>query len=195
MPTPMPVSVQGMKLPVSKPTDIPASPATVNSTTGCPKALPIAPKLAGSVLPIFAGQMPAMRTTIIRRAHFNAAHRVFRKDWSDEQNRNVFGPCSNPLYHGHNYGLEVQVTGLVNPETGYVMDLRHLKEIIQKEVIEPFDHRNLNLDTEEFREVNPTAENIARIIYEKIRKHLPQDLELRICLSETENNRVEYPAG
>ncbi|MCS6917263.1 MAG: 6-carboxytetrahydropterin synthase [Chitinophagales bacterium] len=135
-----------------------------------------------------------MRTTIVRRAQFNAAHRVFRKDWSDEKNREVFGPCSNPLYHGHNYILEVRVTGLVQPETGYVMDLRHLKQIIEEQVIRPFDHRNLNLDTEEFRELNPTAENIARIIYEKIRSKLPEDLELCIRLSETENNFVEYPA-
>ncbi|MCS6991085.1 MAG: 6-carboxytetrahydropterin synthase [Chitinophagales bacterium] len=135
-----------------------------------------------------------MRTTIIRRAHFNAAHRVYRKDWSDEKNREVFGPCSNPRYHGHNYSLEVQVTGLVDPTTGYVMDLRDLKQIIEEQVIRPFDHRNLNLDTEEFRDLNPTAENIARVIYEKIRKVLPHHLDLRIRLMETENNLVEYPA-
>ncbi len=141
---------------------------------------------------IFA--LAIMKTTIVRRARFNAAHRLYRPDWSDEKNREVFGLCSNPHYHGHDYTLEVYVTGTVDPQTGFVMDLKQLKDIISQQVLEPFDHRNLNLDTEEFRSLNPTCENIARVIYEKLRRALDPELEVRVRLSESENNAVVYPA-
>lgn len=134
-----------------------------------------------------------MRVAVYRKEHFNAAHRLYRKDWDDKRNAEVFGLCSNPLYHGHNYYLEVKVTGEVDPETGYVIDLKILKDIIKAEVLDKFDHRNLNEDTEEFRDLNPTAENIVWVIYEKIRKKLDLKLELAVRLYETERNFVEYP--
>lgn len=134
-----------------------------------------------------------MRVAVYRKEHFNAAHRLYRKDWDDKKNAEVFGLCSNPLYHGHNYYLEVKVTGEVNPETGYVIDLKILKEIIKAEVLDKFDHRNLNEDTVEFQDLNPTAENIVWVIYEKIRKKLDLKLELAVRLYETERNFVEYP--
>lgn len=110
-----------------------------------------------------------MKTTVCRKAHFNAAHRLHNPKWSDERNQKIYGKCNNPNYHGHNYDLVVRVTGDVNPETGYVMDMKVLKDLIQNEVLEQFDHKNLNLDTAEFENLNPTAENIARVIYEKLR--------------------------
>lgn len=134
-----------------------------------------------------------MRVAVYRKEHFNAAHRLYRKDWDDKKNEEVFGLCSNPLYHGHNYYLEVKVTGEVDPETGYVIDLKILKEIIKAEVLDKFDHRNLNEDTVEFQDLNPTAENIVWVIYEKIRKKLDLKLELAVRLYETERNFVEYP--
>lgn len=135
-----------------------------------------------------------MRVAVFRKEHFNAAHRLYRKDWDDQKNAEVFGLCSNPLYHGHNYRLEVKVTGDVDIETGYVLDLKILKDIIREEVLEKFDHRNLNEDTEEFRDLNPTAENIVWVIYEKIRKKLDPKFDLVVRLFETERNFVEYPA-
>lgn len=126
-----------------------------------------------------------------RKAHFNAAHRLHNPDWSDEKNREIFGKCNNPNYHGHNYDLIVSVTGKVNPETGYVIDMKVLKDLIKKEVEEPFDHKNLNLDTEEFKTLNPTAENIAAVIWEKLRKALDASLRLKITLYETKRNFVE----
>ncbi len=126
-----------------------------------------------------------------RKAHFNAAHRLHNPDWSDEKNREIFGKCNNPNYHGHNYDLIVSVTGKVNPETGYVIDMKVLKDLIKKEVEEPFDHKNLNLDTEEFKTLNPTAENIAAVIWEKLRKVLDASLRLKITLYETKRNFVE----
>lgn len=135
-----------------------------------------------------------MRVSVFRKEHFNAAHRLYRKDWDDKKNAEVFGLCSNPLYHGHNYNLEVKVTGEVDPETGYVLDLKILKDIIREEVLEKFDHRNLNEDTEEFRNLNPTAENIVWVIYEKIRKRLDVKFDLSVRMFETERNFVEYPA-
>ena len=135
-----------------------------------------------------------MRVAVIRIEHFNAAHRLYRKDWDDAKNKDVFGKCSNPLYHGHNYYLEVKVTGDVDPETGYVIDLKILKDIIHDEVMEKFDHKNLNEDTEEFRDLNPTAENIAVVIYDKLRARLDINYEVKVRLSETERNIVEYPA-
>ncbi|MEJ6776838.1 MAG: 6-carboxytetrahydropterin synthase [Crocinitomicaceae bacterium] len=134
------------------------------------------------------------KTSIIRRAQFNAAHRLHNDQWSIEKNNDIFGKCNNPNFHGHNYILEVKVIGEINPDTGYVVDAKILKQIINKEVIDQFDHKNLNLDTSDFRHLIPTAENIARVIYDKIRINLSIDLELKIKLYETENNSVEYPA-
>ncbi|HKK89625.1 MAG TPA: 6-carboxytetrahydropterin synthase [Saprospiraceae bacterium] len=133
-----------------------------------------------------------MKTTVCRKAHFNAAHRLHNPEWSDERNQSVFGKCNNPNYHGHNYDLIVKVTGVVDPETGYVMDMKILKDLIKEEVLEKFDHRNLNEDTEEFKNLNPTAENIARVIYEKLRKGIDEQFSVRITLYETERNFVEY---
>ncbi|WP_274475981.1 6-pyruvoyl trahydropterin synthase family protein [Mangrovimonas aestuarii] len=133
-----------------------------------------------------------MKVTVSRKAHFNAAHRLYRKDWSDERNEKVFGKCNNPSYHGHNYELIVSVTGTIDHETGYVIDIKDLKELIQREVEEPFDHKNLNLDVPEFKELNPTAENISVVIYNKLRPYLPKSLELEITLYETPRNFVTY---
>ena len=133
-----------------------------------------------------------MAVTVKRKAHFNAAHRLFRKDWSDERNFEVFGKCSYPNYHGHNYEVEVSVTGEVDPETGFVIDLNDLKRIIEVNVEEPFDHRNFNLDVPEFRELNPTAENISIVIFNRLRPHISEDLDLSIKLYETARNIVTY---
>lgn len=133
-----------------------------------------------------------MRVTVSRKAHFNAAHRLYHKDWSDEQNQEVFGLCNNPNFHGHNYEVIVSVTGNINPETGYVIDLKELKDIIYDEVEIPFDHKNLNLDVAEFKEVNPTAENIVVVIWNKIRKKIRPDLDLEVVLYETPRNFVSY---
>ena len=135
-----------------------------------------------------------MKISVGRRATFNAAHRLHNPEWSEEKNDAVFGLCNNPSYHGHNYELHVWVKGEIDPKTGYLIDLKDLKSIIKNEVIEPFDHRNLNLDTEEFKNLNPTAENIAVVIYNKISAKLPDHLELTVELNETENNKVIYPA-
>lgn len=129
---------------------------------------------------------------VCRRETFNAAHRLHNPLWSEEKNNTVFGKCNNPNYHGHNYVLEVWIDGQIDPETGYVIDLKILREIIKSEVIERFDHRNLNLDCYEFTAINPTAENIAVVIYNKLRPHIDDDKELIVRLWETENNIVEY---
>lgn len=129
-----------------------------------------------------------------RRATFNAAHRLHNKNWSEDKNDEVFGLCNNPSYHGHNYVLHVWIEGPINEETGYLIDLKLLKKIIKEEVIEPFDHRNLNLDVPEFKNLNPTAENIAVVIYNKINARIKEDLKLTVELYETENNKVIYPA-
>jgi 6-pyruvoyltetrahydropterin/6-carboxytetrahydropterin synthase len=134
------------------------------------------------------------RVAVFRKAHFNAAHRLSNPNWSDEQNARIFGKCNYPNYHGHNYELIVQVTGEVNPDTGYVVDLKWLNDLIERYVLEKFDHKNLNLDTEEFKNLNPSAENIAIIIYNLLRGHLESTLDLKIRLYETERNFVEYPA-
>jgi 6-pyruvoyltetrahydropterin/6-carboxytetrahydropterin synthase len=139
--------------------------------------------------------MEAKRVSVFRKEHFNAAHRLHNPHWSDEQNAAIFGKCNNANYHGHNYELIVQVTGAVDADTGYVIDMKVLSDLIKEEVIEPFDHKNLNLDTEEFSQLNPSAENIAIVIYEKLRKKLNTSLSLKIRLYETERNFVEYPAG
>ena len=129
---------------------------------------------------------------ICRRETFNAAHRLFRPEWNDEKNLQVFGKCSHPNYHGHNYVLEVWIEGEIDPITGFVMDLKHLKEIILDEIIERFDHRNLNLDCKEFKDVIPTTENIAKVCWEILREKIDPNLELEIVLSETEKNKVCY---
>jgi 6-pyruvoyltetrahydropterin/6-carboxytetrahydropterin synthase len=134
------------------------------------------------------------KVAVIRREHFNAAHRLYKEHWTDEQNRATFGKCSLPHYHGHNYELEIRVTGTVDPVTGFVMDLKELSDLVSVQVLEKFDHKNLNLDTEEFRELNPTAENIAVVIHGLLRPHLKPELDLFIRLFETPRNFVEYPA-
>lgn len=133
-----------------------------------------------------------MRLTVHRKAHFNAAHRLYRKDWDDVKNEAVFGKCSNPHYHGHNYELVVSVKGEIDKETGFVMDLKLLKELIYEEVEVPFDHKNLNEELPEFEELNPTAENIAVVIWNKIRKKLKPELDLEVTLYETPRNFVTY---
>lgn len=133
-----------------------------------------------------------MRVTVSRKAHFNAAHRLYRKDWSDEKNDSVFGKCNNPNFHGHNYELIVSVTGKINPDTGYVIDIKDLADIILEEVEKPFDHKNLNLDVPEFSDLNPTAENIVIVIWNKIRKRIDADKDLEVVLYETPRNFVSY---
>ena len=129
---------------------------------------------------------------VSRRATFNAAHRLFRSDWTQGQNEEIFGKCSNPNYHGHNYVLEVVLEGEVDPETGYVIDLKIVKNAIQSEISDRFDHRNLNLDCPEFKGLNPTAENIEIVAWQLMRRKIPMHLGLTIKLWETENNCVEY---
>jgi len=129
---------------------------------------------------------------VCRRVSFNAAHRLFRKDWSDDKNHTVFGKCNNPNYHGHNYVLEVWIDGEIDPETGYVIDLKILKEIINTEIVERFDHRNLNLDCPEFENLIPTAENIILTSWNILRAQIEDKFQLRLKLWETENNIFEY---
>lgn len=134
-----------------------------------------------------------MRVSVFRKESFNAAHRLYNSAWSDAVNNNIFGKCALPNYHGHNYELQVKVTGEIDAETGYVMDMKLLSTLIQKEIIERFDHKNLNLDTEEFKTLNPTAENIAVVIYNLLKPHLKTDIDLQVRLYETPRNFVEYP--
>lgn len=134
-----------------------------------------------------------MKVAVYRKAHFNAAHRLHNPEWNEETNRKVFGKCNNPNYHGHNYELIVKVVGEIDPRTGYVMDMKILKDLMDEFIIEKFDHKNLNLDTQEFKEVNPTAENIAVVIYNILRSQLDTKLDLTITLYETERNFVEFP--
>ncbi|WP_417350475.1 6-pyruvoyl trahydropterin synthase family protein [Flavobacterium alkalisoli] len=133
-----------------------------------------------------------MRVTVSRKAHFNAAHRLYRKDWSEEQNDTVFGKCNNPNFHGHNYELIVSVTGEIDPQTGYVIDIKVLKDIIAEEVEVPFDHKNLNLDVPEFKDLNPTAENIVVVIWNRIRRRIDSQMDLEVVLYETPRNFVTY---
>jgi 6-pyruvoyltetrahydropterin/6-carboxytetrahydropterin synthase len=135
----------------------------------------------------------AQKVAVFRKEHFNAAHRLHNPAWPDEQNAAVFGKCNNPHYHGHNYELIVQVTGEVDPETGYVIDMKVLSAAIKEFVLDRFDHRNLNLDVEEFHHLNPSAENIAIVIYSILRTKIDEALDLKIRLYETERNFVEYP--
>ncbi|PQJ82243.1 6-pyruvoyl trahydropterin synthase family protein [Polaribacter glomeratus] len=132
------------------------------------------------------------KVTVHRKAHFNSAHRLYRKDWSDEKNFEVFNKCSNPNFHGHNYELIVSLTGAIDKETGYVYDLGILSSLIKLHIEENFDHKNLNIEVEEFKNLNPTAENISVVIYDKLRKHIPNHLELEITLYETPRNFVTY---
>jgi 6-pyruvoyltetrahydropterin/6-carboxytetrahydropterin synthase len=134
------------------------------------------------------------KVTVSRREHFNAAHRLYNPAWDEGRNREVFGKCSLPNYHGHNYELIVRVTGEPDPETGYVIDMKVLSDIIRTQVTDRFDHRNLNIDTAEFRHLNPTAENIAIVIHDILRPLLPEDLALQVVLFETPRNSAEYPA-
>ncbi len=129
---------------------------------------------------------------VCRRETFNSAHRLFRKEWSDEKNRDVFGKCSNPNYHGHNYVLEVWIEGAIDPETGFVIDLKELKSVIVAHIIERFDHRNLNLDCIEFEGINPTTENIARVIWNILRVKLDPKFGIEVQLSETDKNKAYY---
>ena len=138
--------------------------------------------------------MNQRKVAVYRHEHFNAAHRLHQPDWSDEKNQEVFGKCNNPSYHGHNYELVVKVTGVADPLTGYVMDLKVLSDLIKEKVLNRFDHKNLNLDTEEFKNLNPTAENISIVIYDLLRPHIPDDKDVQVRLYETPRNFVEYPA-
>jgi 6-pyruvoyltetrahydropterin/6-carboxytetrahydropterin synthase len=133
-----------------------------------------------------------MRASISRKAHFNAAHRLYRKDWSMEKNDAVFGKCNNPNYHGHNYELIVSVTGEISPETGFVMDVKILSDLIKLHVEDAFDHKNLNLDVPDFENLNPTAENIVVVIWQKLRSQIEIKYDLEVVLYETPRNYVTY---
>ena len=133
-----------------------------------------------------------MKVAVFRKEHFNAAHRLFNPAWTDEKNDAVFGKCNNPNYHGHNYELIVQLKGEVNPETGYVYDLKVLSDLIKEQVLSKFDHKNLNLDTEEFKSLIPSAENIAVVIWKILREKIDRNYDLIVRLYETERNFVEY---
>lgn len=132
-----------------------------------------------------------MKISVFRRAHFNAAHRLHNPAWSEEKNREIFGLCTSPNYHGHNYEMEVKVTGEIDPETGMVLDLGWLAKLIEEQIEHRFDHKNLNLDTEEFRNMNPTAENICLVIWKILRSHLPEKFKVAVRLYETPRNFVE----
>ena len=133
-----------------------------------------------------------MRVKVSRQAHFNAAHRLYRKDWTDEQNQEIFGLCNNPNFHGHNYELIVSVTGEIDPDTGYVMDMKVLKDLIKAEVEEAFDHKNLNIEVPDFQDLIPTAENIAVVIYQKLRPHISTENDIEVVLYETPRNFVTF---
>lgn len=135
------------------------------------------------------------KVAVYRKEHFNAAHRLYNPGWDMEKNNEVFGKCNNPNFHGHNYELIVKVTGEPDPETGYVMDMKVLSDLVKKNVLVKFDHKNLNLDTEYFKSVNPTAENICLTIYDLLREVIDPKFELAIRLYETERNFVQYPAA
>lgn len=136
-----------------------------------------------------------MKIKVSRKEHFNAAHRLFNPAWSDEKNLEVFGKCSYPNYHGHNYEIIVTITGEPNLNTGYVFDLKVLSDLIKENVLNKFDHKNLNLDTEYFKDLIPTAENIVVVIWKILREKIDRTLDLKITLYETERNFVEYPAA
>lgn len=133
-----------------------------------------------------------MKVDIFRKEHFNAAHRLFNPTWSDDKNEAIFGKCNNPNYHGHNYELIVQLKGEIDPDTGYVYDMKVLSDLIKEHVLTKFDHKNLNLDTVEFKDLNPSAENIAVVIWTILREKIERKYELIVRLYETERNFVEY---
>lgn len=133
-----------------------------------------------------------MKVKVSRKAHFNAAHRLYRPDWDDARNLEVFGKCSNPKMHGHNYDLVVSVTGEIDPKTGFVMDMKVLKDLIRSEIEDDFDHKNLNIEVPEFAELNPTTENIAVVIWNRLRPHIQAEFELEVLLYETPRNFVTY---
>jgi len=135
-----------------------------------------------------------MKVTVCRKEHFNTAHRLHNPDWSDEKNQTVFGLCNNPNFHGHNYELVVKVSGKPDINTGFVIDMKILSQIIKDNVLDKFDHKNLNLDTEEFKKLNPTAENFAVVIWKILREKIDHQLELKVILYETERNFVEFPS-
>lgn len=134
------------------------------------------------------------RVAVFRKEHFNAAHKLFNPEWDLEKNFKVFGKCSNPNFHGHNYEVIVKVTGIPDPETGFVMDLKILSDLIEEKILNRFDHKNLNEDCVEFKALNPSAENICIVIYNLLRPEIGADLDLHVRLYETERNFVEYPA-
>jgi len=134
------------------------------------------------------------KVAVYRKEHFNAAHRLYNSNWDEKTNEKVFGKCALPNYHGHNYELEVKVVGVPDEKTGFVIDLKELSDLVNEKVVERFDHKNLNLDTEEFKQLNPTAENIAVVIYNLFRPHIDSSRDLFIRLYETPRNFVEYPA-
>jgi len=131
---------------------------------------------------------------VSRKEHFNAAHKLYNPAWTKEKNESVFGPCANENWHGHNFDLIVTVKGIPDPETGFVVDLKKLSTLIREEVVDKLDHKNLNLDTTEFKNLNPTAENIAIVIYGLLRPHIDNKFDVQVRLYETERNFVEYPA-
>ena len=132
--------------------------------------------------------------SVTRKEHFNCAHRLHNPNWSDEKNSIFYGKCNNPNYHGHNYNLEVTITGALNEESGYLIDMKLLSDIIKQEILNPFDHKNLNLDVEDFKNLNPTAENMAIVMYNKLKNRLDNHFEIKIKLYETERNSVIYPS-
>ncbi|MTI22683.1 6-carboxytetrahydropterin synthase [Fulvivirga sp. RKSG066] len=136
-----------------------------------------------------------MKVAVFRKEHFNAAHRLYNPEWNDEKNKAVFGKCSNPNFHGHNYDLIVRLIGEVDKTTGYVYDMKKLSDLIKEKVTSQFDHKNLNLDVAHFKELNPTAENIAIVIYNLLRPEIEESIDLKVKLYETERNYVEYPAS
>jgi 6-pyruvoyltetrahydropterin/6-carboxytetrahydropterin synthase len=136
-----------------------------------------------------------MKVKVSRKEHFNAAHRLFNPAWTDEKNLEIFGKCSYPNFHGHNYEIIITVTGEPDPQTGYVFDMKILSDLVRDHVLNQFDHKNLNLDTEYFKDLNPTAENIAIVIWKILRTKIDESLDLKITLYETERNFVEYPAA
>ena len=135
-----------------------------------------------------------MKVAVFRKEHFNAAHRLFNSEWSDEKNNQVFGKCNNPNWHGHNYEFVVRLVGEPDPETGFVFDMKKLSDMMRELICKKFDHKNLNLDVDEFEKLNPTAENIVVVIYDILREKIDPQLDMKITLYETERNFVEYPA-
>lgn len=134
-----------------------------------------------------------MNTSVIRKVTFHSAHRLYNPKWDNKKNDEVFGLCNNPNFHGHNYDLHLKVSGAIDQETGFVMDLKVISDLLQKEIVERFDHRNLNLDTAEFKNLNPTAENIAKVIYDILRPKINPELKIQVTLYETPRNYVIYP--